>query len=66
MFCGSSLFFDRASAEGPAIGAGSLDEPTGLSLVQHIFVAEAGDYYAISDDLPKAETRPDTLPPTEE
>lgn len=51
--CGSSLFFDRAEADGVSIGAGSLDEPTGLELVQHIFAGEQGDYYGIGDDLPR-------------
>lgn len=50
--CGSALFFDRETAEGVTICAGSLDEPTGLRLVQHIYTGEAGDYYTIADGLP--------------
>lgn len=53
--CGSSLFFDRRSVAATAIAAGSLDEPTHLTLVQHIFVAEAGDYYTLDDGLPQAD-----------
>jgi hypothetical protein len=33
--------------------AGTLDNPTGLVAIQHVFVADAGDYYSIHDDLPK-------------
>ena len=41
--------------EGPdiSIAAGTLDGPTGLATVGHIFVADAGDYYVITDDLPR-------------
>lgn len=55
--CGSSLFFDPLARDYIAIGAGSLDKPTGLELAVHIWVPEAGDYYAIADGLPK---RPDS------
>jgi hypothetical protein len=33
--------------------AGSLDKPTGLKLVRHIFADHAGDYYQIPDDEPR-------------
>lgn len=33
------------------MAAGTLDEPTGLRLVQHIFAKYAGDYYDIDDGL---------------
>lgn len=52
--CGSSLFFDREAADGVSIAAGSLDRPTRLRMVQHIFTASAGDYYEIADGLPQA------------
>lgn len=32
---------------------GSLDAPTGVTLEKHIFVADKGDYYLITDDLPQ-------------
>lgn len=51
--CGASLFFDRAASEGVGIAAGTIDPPTGLRTVRHIFVADAGDYYGIDDDLEK-------------
>lgn len=53
--CGSNLFFDRLSGDGISISAGTLDDPTGLRMVQHIFVGEKGDYYDIADGLPQAE-----------
>ncbi len=51
--CGASLFFDRLSSDGIAIAAGTLDPPTGLKTARHVFVADAGDYYSIDDDLEK-------------
>jgi hypothetical protein len=33
--------------------AGTLDAPTGLEAVGHIFVANAADYYTINDGLPQ-------------
>jgi hypothetical protein len=32
-----------------AIAAGSLDPPTGIQLEGHIFCADKGDYYEITD-----------------
>ncbi len=51
--CGSNLFWDDNSDE-LSIMAGSLDQPTGLRLSRHIFVADKGDYYDIADGLPQA------------
>ena len=50
--CGSSLFWRSGGADTTAIFAGSLDRPSGLKLVQHIFTEDAGDYYEITDGLP--------------
>ena len=50
--CGSSLFFEGVGGERMSIAAGSLDKPQGLSIAAHIFVSEAGDYYAIEDGVP--------------
>lgn len=53
--CGSALFWhaDRHPdhAHRIAVGAGSVDGPTGLRLHEHIFVADKGDYYEIKDGL---------------
>ena len=50
--CGSALFWDDGGDE-ISINAGSLDQPTGLKTTKHIFVEEKGDYYEITDDLPR-------------
>ena len=55
--CGSVLFWDNDRYPHISIAAGSLDEPTGLALVKHIFVAEKGDYYVIADGLPQVQGR---------
>ena len=51
--CGDSVFWDRVDEPDVAIAAGTLDPPTGLTTIGQIFVADAGDYYAIADDLPR-------------
>ena len=51
--CGASLFWEPVSGGRISIMAGSLDSPTGLETVAHIFVGNAGDYYTIDDDLPR-------------
>ena len=51
--CGSSLFWERAPGERVSIAAGTLEVPTGLETVAHVFVEDPGDYYTISDDLPR-------------
>jgi hypothetical protein len=52
--CGSSLFWDpRGGGTNIAVAAGSLDEPTGLKTVGHIWVSQKADYFDITDDLPQ-------------
>jgi hypothetical protein len=51
--CGSSLFWQRLGAGTISIAAGSLDRPTGLTTIRHIFTADAGDYYRLDDALEK-------------
>jgi hypothetical protein len=52
--CGSSLFWDAPSRDTISVAAGSLDEPTALRLLGHVYVAQAGDYYELPDDgLPR-------------
>ncbi len=53
--CGSSLFWDPPSRDWIAIAMGAFDTPTQTQLHMHIFVAEKGDYYAITDGLPQNE-----------
>ena len=49
--CGSSLFWERIDAPSISISAGSLDQPTGLRTVRHVFVTDKADYYEITDWL---------------
>ena len=51
--CGSSLFWEPFDLDATGIIAGSLDGPTGLKTVGHIYVAEKPDFYEINDDLPQ-------------
>ncbi|HET8977899.1 MAG TPA: GFA family protein [Solirubrobacteraceae bacterium] len=52
--CGSSLFWDAPGRETVSIAAGTLDEPTGLTVSAHWYIEQAGDYYAIdADGLPR-------------
>ena len=51
--CGSNLFWEGVGKPYISIMAGSLDKPTRLKLVRHIFTDHAGDYYQIPDDEPQ-------------
>lgn len=51
--CGSSLFWRPNAKPYICIMAGTLDDSTGLEAVEHIFVSNKGDYYQLTDDLPK-------------
>jgi hypothetical protein len=53
--CGGNLFWKLAGRDAISVTAGTLDNPTGLSMEQHIFVADKSDYYTINDELPKQE-----------
>ena len=50
--CGSSLFFEPAGEDRLAIAAGSLDQPSGLEIMGHEYVADKADYVRIDDGLP--------------
>ena len=49
--CGSSLFWEPIGEGRVSIAAGCLDKPTGLRTVRHVFVADKGDFYDITDGL---------------
>ncbi len=49
--CGASLFYERRDGGTISIAAGTLDPPTKLNTVAHIFVADKSDYYEIADGL---------------
>lgn len=37
--------------------AGTLDNSSGLAPVEHIYVGAKGEYYELTDDLPKRQAR---------
>ena len=51
--CGSNLLWRPEGEDYVSIWAGTLDQPTGLSAAEHIYVDDAGDYYEITDGLPQ-------------
>ena len=51
--CGSSLFWHPRGQELIAVAAGSLDTPTDLTTIGHVWVSQISDYYEIHDDLPQ-------------
>ncbi len=53
--CGSSLFWHPKDREEIYIAAGSLDDPTNLHTIGHVWISQISDYYEIHDDLPKYE-----------
>ncbi len=53
--CGSALFWKPRDHEYTSVMAGLFDSPTGLKASVHIFTADKGDFYAITDDLPQFE-----------
>ncbi len=57
--CGSSLFWDPLHRDWIGIAMGAFDAPTETRLHVHIFTAEKGDYYDISDGVEQF----DQLPP---
>ena len=52
--CGSTMFWDPFDEDKTSISLGVLDIPTGTKLGQHIFTADKGDYYDLSDGLPQS------------
>ncbi|MCZ4272544.1 GFA family protein [Maritalea porphyrae] len=55
LMCGSTLFFDAIFKDWIGVSMGAFDKPTDTKLAMHIFTAEKGDYYEITDDLPQNE-----------
>jgi hypothetical protein len=49
--CGSALFWDNSAAAQVSIAAGTLDQPSGLTQVRHIYVADKADFYELGDGL---------------
>ena len=55
--CGSSLFWHPKDQPNIAIAAGSLDSPTDLKTIGHIWCSQKSDFYKIDDDLSQFEER---------
>ena len=53
--CGSNLFWRRDHGGTVSVMAGTIDRPTGLTTALHIFTRQAGDYYAVADDVPQTD-----------
>lgn len=54
--CGSSLFFDPLDTvkhQWTGVSMGAFDKPTNTKIKIHIFVADKGDYYEITDGVPQ-------------
>jgi hypothetical protein len=51
--CGSSLFFDAIFRDWMGIAMGAFDGSTDTHIEKHIFTADKGDYYEITDGLPQ-------------
>lgn len=50
--CGSGLYF-RAADGAFSLEAGAVENPTGGQMSCHIYVADKGDYYELTDGLPQ-------------
>jgi hypothetical protein len=57
--CGASLFWSAEGRDTISIAAGTLDQPTGLKTVAHIYTRDHADYYEIEG---AAERFPGALP----
>ena len=53
--CGAGLFWEPVDQPGTGILAGTLDQPSGLKTIGHIFVAETCDFTEIAGEAPRFE-----------
>ncbi|MEP2945960.1 MAG: GFA family protein [Lentilitoribacter sp.] len=51
--CGSALFWQANDLDTVSILAGAFDTPTGMKFKAHIFCADKGDFYEITDEYPQ-------------
>ena len=51
--CGSFLFWSPDESDLMGVAMGAFETPTETSIEMHIFVADKGDYYDITDGLPQ-------------
>jgi hypothetical protein len=52
--CGAVLFWEGQGLDYISIAAGTLDVPTGLKIVRHIYAGDKSDYYGLDDGLPQS------------
>lgn len=53
--CGSFLFWKHDAETKMSFSLGLIDGPSNLSLQRHIFTADKGDYYELTDGVPQRE-----------
>lgn len=51
--CGSTLFFEPNFHDWTAVAMGCINEPITNPISRHIFTADKGDYYEITDGAPQ-------------
>ncbi len=51
--CGSALFWTFEGEDHISVMAGLFDKPTDIAIGYHIFCADKGDFYEITDTLPQ-------------
>lgn len=56
--CGSSLFYKLNDGNQYEVAPGCIDGDLGTKIDGHIFVADKGDYYDLTDGLPQFEAVP--------
>lgn len=59
--CHSPLFWTHSERETISVVAGNLNGTRDLAVKGHVFVAEKGDYYEISDGLPQYDHYPEGM-----
>ena len=55
--CGSSLFWHPKDQPYIAVAAGSLESPTNLETIGHVWCSQKTDFYKIEDNLPQFDER---------
>ena len=60
--CGSTLFWKPDGENRLSFSPGALDGPTGVATAEHIFVADAADYYSPVGPPPVPRVAPERLP----
>lgn len=52
------MFWDEAARDTVSVLTGTVDDTQGLEVKGHIFVADKGNYYGITDGLPQYDKFP--------